>query len=252
MSEDDWVRVSQYTNYLAALVVSGRLSAEGVPNRIWSPPRSAGKCYISVPEDSVDAAKQILAEPPVSETELTALALKDPPPDDFEIPREKQANPFSEPPRPRTIWVVPLLITGLLGALLVYVPRIESHEITRQRSPDGRTDAVLMEVPRDAADAHSYRVCLQGAGGIQPTAATCREVAYLAGVSSDGGSQPIALVWKASSQLEIRYANASSVHIYKPVFMWGDRSLPDTSRLPILVRAVQAGSPAGKPPPYAQ
>jgi hypothetical protein len=98
MSGQDWVSVGQYSDPMSALVVSKRLSDEGVPNRIWTPPRSAGESYIWVPPESADVAKRILAEPAVSEAELTALALKDPPPDDFETSETEQRRTFSEPP----------------------------------------------------------------------------------------------------------------------------------------------------------
>jgi hypothetical protein len=77
---------------MSALLNSRRLSDEGVPNRIWSPPRSPGESYIWVPAESADAAKRILEQPAVSETELTALALNDPAPDDFDIPETDAAS----------------------------------------------------------------------------------------------------------------------------------------------------------------
>ena len=93
MSEHNWTSVGQYTSYVSALVVSRHLSEQGVPNRIWSPPRSGGECYIWASPHSADDAKGIPAEPPACEAELTALALKGPPPDNFETIERKQTNP---------------------------------------------------------------------------------------------------------------------------------------------------------------
>jgi hypothetical protein len=255
MSGRDWVSVAQYSDPLSAGVVSKRLSDEGVPNRIWIPPRSGGECYIWVPPESANAAKQILAEPAVPEEELTALALKDPPPGDFEIPESKQPTLESKPVGP----IIPssgtplgcliaVLFIGLLVALSAYIPRIRSYEVARQRSPDGGANAVLIEVPHDAAGAHSYKVCMQMGANTQTTAGYCsREVAYLAGVNTDGNSRPVTLVWTAPSQLEIRYTNASSVHIYQPIVVWGSR-YPPASRVganaAIFVRAVQTSGAA--------
>jgi hypothetical protein len=97
MTTHDWVSVGRYSDYLSAEVVSGRLSREGVTNRIWRPQRSAGECYIWVPPELVDEAKRILAEPPISEAALTRLALKEPPPDDFDLSRASRVDAYSEP-----------------------------------------------------------------------------------------------------------------------------------------------------------
>jgi hypothetical protein len=236
MSGHDWATVAQYSDYLSALVVSKRLTDEGVPNRVWTPPRT-GEAYIWVPPEFADTAKRILAEPAVSEAKLTALALEDSPRDDFET-REPEGRPlFSDSPASNTLVVIAILVIGLLAALLLHAPEIASYEIARQRSPDGIADAVIIEIPRDAAGAHSYKVCLEGAGQVQ-VAARCREVAYLAGVHAEGVSYPVSLIWTASRQLEIRYANATSVHIYKPVVDWG------SMRPAILIRAVRTGKGA--------
>jgi hypothetical protein len=253
MSGQDWVSVAQYPDSLSAGVVSKRLSDEGVPNRIWAPRRS--ECYIWVPPESADAAKQILAAPAVPEEELTALALKDPPPDDFAIPESKQptldsrwVGPITRSSGSPLGWLIALLLIDLLVALFAYIPRIRSYEVARQRSPDGGANAVLIEVPQDAGGAHSYKVCMQVGANSQTTAGYCsREVAYLAGVSTDGNSRPVTLVWTAPSQLEIRYTNATSVHIYQPVVVWGSRYTPSSrvgANAAIFVRAVQTSGAA--------
>jgi hypothetical protein len=90
MADNDWVSVGEYSNFESAEVVSGRLSMEGVQNRVVSPEPAAplygamGEWSILVPSDCVDAAKRILSEDPIDDAELAALALKDPPPDDFD------------------------------------------------------------------------------------------------------------------------------------------------------------------------
>jgi len=246
MTEDDWVTVGQFSDPLSAEIVSKRLTEEGVPNRIWTPPRSGGECYVWVPPESLDTAKQLLAEPAVPEDELTALALKDPPPDDFEIPKSEPRAPESHAPDPivRTSgtsagWLIALVAIGLLGALFLYVPRTQNHEIARQRSPDGAADAVLMEVQHDAAGARGYKVCIQRAAEPKARALlACTEVAYLGGLSADSGPQPVSLVWPSSSQLEIRYASAASVHVYQPVFTWASARIGGPA---VHIKAVQTG-----------
>jgi hypothetical protein len=199
--------------------------------------------------ESSDASNGRPAEPPISDEELAALALKDPPPDDFRGSEAMQVSPFSEPSGTRVVWLIAFLAIGLLGALFVYVPRIQSHEIARQRSPDGAGDAVLIEVPRDAAGFHSYRVCMRQVTGLSPALANCREVAYLGGVSGEGGSPPVTLIWTTSSQLEIRYVNATSIHVYQPVFTWGSARYPARMGGPaILIKPVQIGRNDGKLP----
>jgi hypothetical protein len=240
MSGHDWVSVGHYSDPMSASVVSKLLSDEGVPNRIWTPPRSPGESYIWVPPESADTAKRILAEPAVSEAELTALALRDPPPDDFETSETEQRRAFSEPPASHALFfLIPFLGIALLAALALDHPKIQSHEIARQPSPDGRAEAVLIEIPRDAGGAHSYKVCLQRANGLPLALSDCGEIAYLAGVSTDSVSQPVTLVWTASSQLEIHYVKATSVHVYKSAVVLGSRRYPiDT---PIFIRTVQGG-----------
>jgi hypothetical protein len=87
MEKDDWLTVGVYPDYISAQVGSGLLSAAGIPNRIWPDLRRVGvsadeECYVWVSPEMADEAKRILAATPVSESELTDLALKSPPPDD--------------------------------------------------------------------------------------------------------------------------------------------------------------------------
>ena len=90
MTDNDWVSVGEYPNFEAAEVVAGRLSTEGVPNRVVSTEPGGplfgalGEYSLLVPPDSVEAARRILSESAITEADLTALALQDPPPDDFD------------------------------------------------------------------------------------------------------------------------------------------------------------------------
>jgi hypothetical protein len=138
---------------------------------------------------------------------------------------------------------VALLVTALLLA-----PRIQSFRVGSALSPDGLYEAVLLEVPKDAAGAHSYKVCLQRPRDYPSTPANCREVAYLAGVPKTDAPESVSLIWTAPSHLEIDYLNAKSVHVYSAAIVWGSRSmgrLPIRSgvAIPISIRAVQL--PAG-------
>jgi hypothetical protein len=89
MANNEWVSVGAYPDVESAQVVSGRLSIEGVQNRLIAREPGGplfgvlGEWSILVPPDSVADAERVLAEPPPTEAELTALALQDPPPDDY-------------------------------------------------------------------------------------------------------------------------------------------------------------------------
>ena len=191
--------------------------------------------------EPLDVADANSPEPPLSEAELTALALRDPPPGELAGSEAKQESPLSERSGTGIFWLIGFLVIGVVGALFAYSPKTESHEVARQRSPDGVGDAVLMEFTHDAAGLHSYRVCMQRPSGGKVAPNNCREVAYLGGVSTDGRSQPVMLVWPTPSQLEIRYGNATSVHVYQPVFTWGStRSANRAGSIrAILIKAVQ-------------
>lgn len=138
-------------------------------------------------------------------------------------------------PRWRRFWFSILFISALLMGLLAYIARSPSYEVARTSSPDSRYDAVLMEVPRDGNGAHSYWVCLQPPPRMPVTRATCTEVAYLSSVFATDASQPITLVWATPAQLEIRYDNATSIHMYKPALAQGRR------RPPIVISTVHTG-----------
>lgn len=85
MSDQGWVSARQYTDFLSASVAASLLSGLGIPNEIYSP-RSpdfrSGECYLWVPPELAQDAKKALEQAPLSEKELTELALKYPPPDD--------------------------------------------------------------------------------------------------------------------------------------------------------------------------
>jgi hypothetical protein len=84
MAREDWVSVAEFSGPLPARIVAVRLTAEGVPHRVvgnvW--PRRDPTTWIWVPPEWRERAQQILAEPAMSEDELTKLALSYPPSDD--------------------------------------------------------------------------------------------------------------------------------------------------------------------------
>jgi len=252
IAQDDWVTVGEYTDASSAAIVSRRLTQEGVPNRLWTSPRPGGENYIWVRRESLQAAERILSEPALPEDELTALALQDPPPDDFITPEGRPPAPASNGTDPvvRSAavfprWLIAAALIGVVALLLAYLPRVSSHEVDRQSSPDGRAVALLLEVPRDAAGAHSYKVCLQWTTALPPQAGDCgREVAYLAGIPADGAARPVTLLWTTDSQLEIRYGEARTVDVYQPMVVWGSRYARFARKPAILVRAVQTGPSA--------
>lgn len=98
-ADDGWVSVGAYPDVESAQVVSGRLSVEGVENRLLAREPGGplfgvlGEWSVLVPPESVDAAERVLAEPVPTDAELTTLALQDPPPDDFDPPANDPAEP---------------------------------------------------------------------------------------------------------------------------------------------------------------
>jgi hypothetical protein len=98
-ADDEWVSVGAYPDVESAQAVSGRLFVEGVENRLIAREPGGplfgvlGEWSVVVPHESLEAAERILAEPPLTDDELTALALEDPPPDDFDA----SANPPGKP-----------------------------------------------------------------------------------------------------------------------------------------------------------
>jgi hypothetical protein len=85
MATDDWVVVAEYPNASSADVASGLLSNMGIQSEVLPVAdslTSGGECRLSVPPELADEAKRILSDSSVSDSELTELALRDPPPDD--------------------------------------------------------------------------------------------------------------------------------------------------------------------------
>lgn len=193
--------------------------------------------------DSTDAVDENSAELPISEAELTTLALQDSPPDDFTGSGPETPSSTTEHSGTGIVWLIGLCVIAIAGTLFVYSPKPPSHEVARLRSPDGAGDAVLVELAHDAAGLRSFRVCMQSAGGLKRAPNSCREVAYLGGVSSDNGAQPVMLIWQASSQLEIRCVHAVSIRVYQPVFTWSSSRYPTqgSGMRAILIKVVQTG-----------
>jgi hypothetical protein len=88
MSKDDWVAVGEYQNASSAQIASALLTTMKVPHKIWPTTRpvvgmsSSGNYNIWVAPGLAEEAKNVLSESAISEAELTAQALAEPPPDD--------------------------------------------------------------------------------------------------------------------------------------------------------------------------
>jgi len=106
MPNNDWVSIGEYPNFESADVIAGRLSVEGVQNRVVSADPAGplfgalGEYAVLVPTESLEAAQRILAESPIPDEDLTALALKDPPPDDFDSSATRAEDEDEEPKAP--------------------------------------------------------------------------------------------------------------------------------------------------------
>jgi hypothetical protein len=81
---EDWLSAGEYDSGTAAAVVSARLTAERIPNRMVPyGPRNPG-CSVWVRPEWIEKAKALLSQDAVPEDELTKLALSYPAPDDAE------------------------------------------------------------------------------------------------------------------------------------------------------------------------
>jgi hypothetical protein len=96
MHPKDWVSVTESGERLSARIISARLADAGIPLRVSEPQSSAGQCSIWVPADRASEARRILSEVSVTDEELTALALAEPPPDDMgsDAPVQEQVGAF--------------------------------------------------------------------------------------------------------------------------------------------------------------
>jgi hypothetical protein len=232
MATKGWVSVGEYESDTAADTLAASLTIAGVPNEVVSGSvafagPNPGRC-IWVPPEWVERAKAILDEPAVPEDELTAQALRYSPLDDEGAeqppgtvpPSPLLAGPSAGDRRPLLL----LVLAGVAGIVLIRMilgaTNVRSEEIAISHSPDGNTDAALLEIQNDAHGAHALRVCLRGHSQQPISSIGCTDVAYLSGVPHGSGQQGVELVWVNSSQLEIRYASAATATLYIPVFTW--------------------------------
>ena len=143
-------------------------------------------------------------------------------------------------------WSIGTLAGIVLLAFLTSRLTIQSAEISAARSPDGASDAVLLDVPRDAHGAHSARVCLRRLSTSFYGKSGCTGIAYLSGVPATDRQLGIHLEWQSSTELEIQYRKATAVYLYYPTFFWPSvgtrtfrRSRYPQSLTPIHARLVQ-------------
>jgi hypothetical protein len=127
----------------------------------------------------------------------------------------------SKLPTARIVWWsigtgAAIVVLGLLTSRVT----IQSAEISAARSPDGAADAVLLDVPRDAHGAHSAKVCLRRSATPTYGQSSCTGIAYLSGVPASDRELGIHLEWQSSTELEIRYREATAVYLYYPTFIW--------------------------------
>ena len=113
------------------------------------------------------------------------------------------------------------VVVGILGVrALIHSVTVQATEIATARSPDGATEAVLLDVPRDAHGAHSARVCLRHSSTLPVPQSLCAEIAYLSGVRAADSQLGIDLEWTGSADLEIRYRQAAAAYLYYSTYAW--------------------------------
>ena len=142
----------------------------------------------------------------------------------------------SLPRRPSRL-VVSLELLAL--ALLAACSGTPAREVARNHSPNGLWDAVLLEIPVDAAGRRGIQVCLESTRIATSVAFRCAEVAYLSGLAEDSTS--VYTFWKTPTDLQVHYSHAAAVHLYRPVFSLGSyRGGRYTARdAPIVIRLVK-------------
>jgi hypothetical protein len=149
----------------------------------------------------------------------------------------------------RRVCTVALVVVGTIVAIAIFVPSTSFQLAGRVTSPDGSTEATLIAM--EAKEARGYKVCFRRPSARPLNMKRCTEVAYVRVLAANGESEPVTLIWRSPSQLEIRYTPAVAVHVYTPVFAWGalrelGASAGYGNRLPeIFVRAVPIGESAG-------
>ena len=120
------------------------------------------------------------------------------------------------------LWAV--IATGLLALVGIRVLSsylvVESVELLSVRSPDGRGDAVLLDIPKDARGTHSAAVCLRPVYRGLNRPGPCTSVAYLSGVPDIAGHPGISLQWRSATELEIHYRSVAQAYLYLPTFIW--------------------------------
>jgi hypothetical protein len=84
MPDDSWASVADYADRISAEAIVGLLSGEGFPCYIASNehvPGLGSAFSVRVPSHLLRRALSLIAQSHVSDAELTALAMRDPPPD---------------------------------------------------------------------------------------------------------------------------------------------------------------------------
>ena len=75
----DWTSVAQYPDVFSAVVVSGQLASADIPSTVGSGGgRPPGPFNVFVPKRLKSDAEGVIAEPPLTDAELTQQALESP------------------------------------------------------------------------------------------------------------------------------------------------------------------------------
>jgi hypothetical protein len=128
----------------------------------------------------------------------------------------------SESPKSRPLWpIIMVVVIGIIAfGVVVAELSVKSTEISAARSPDGSGYALLLDVPRDAHRNHSARICLIRSATRPYNPTTCTSIAYLSAVPANVRHLGIRLVWRSSTELEIRYQEAGAAYLYYPTYTW--------------------------------
>jgi len=142
-------------------------------------------------------------------------------------------------------FVLAVVLVTLAAAVAVRVLGPSRKVVASAASPDGSSEARLVQVSWAGAKYRSYDVCLRQLNDNRDAPTSCSNVAHLLGVPDINGRPGVELLWRSAVQLDVRYAHASSAPQYQPEFFWpssAPRRFPlygNLSRAPITIRVVR-------------